>query len=307
MKKIELYFKATVLGLSTTGLLFTACIPEPLEVKNIPVVKPQIVVSSQIIANQGLVVLLTKSFGALDASEESDAEELLNQLAINDAVVLLKSGSDTDTLVFIESGLYGGIGLGFDRDQVYELVIESPTMGNVSASTTVKQQILFEEVDAQLSFNGFDDTLVQVAYTFIDPAEKNWYMINVQRFSQENALENVLNPQAFTRLMTDEQFNGEQFGESFRAFPRDYKTGDTVAVFLSNVDELYYQFLQLRQDNRFTFIEFISEPVNYPSNVEGGLGFFNLYLPDIRLFVLDENEDGSGAISIVNDAPSHPR
>jgi hypothetical protein len=307
MKRIQSYLSVSIFGVSTACLLFTACIPEPLEVKNIPVLQAQIVVSSQIIADQGVVVLLTKSFGALDANEDSDAEALLNQLAINDAVVLLKSDNETDTLLFIESGLYGGITQEFEIDQVYELVIESPTMGKVRASTTVKQQILFEEIDAQLSFNGFDDTLVQVTYNFIDPTERNWYMVNVQRFSQQTALENVLNPQAFTRLMTDDEFNGGRFGESFRAFPRDYKPGDTVAVFLSNISEPYYQFLQLRQDNRFTFIEFISEPINYPSNVEGGLGFFNLYLPDIRLFVLEENEDGSSATSLRNDAPSHPR
>jgi hypothetical protein len=298
MRRTYSYFAVSIFGVCVTGIFLAACLAEPLEVKNIPTLKPQIVVSSQIIANQGLVILLTKSFGALDASEDSDAEELLSQLAINDALVILKSEDQTDTLLFIENGFYGGVTQEFETGQVYELTIESPTMGKVNASTTVKQQILFDEVNAELSFNGFDDTLVQVTYNFIDPAEKNWYMINVQRFLQETVLENVLNPQAFTRLMTDEVFNGERFGESFRAFPRDYKPGDTVAVFLSNISEPYYQFLQLRQDNRFTFIEFISEPINYPSNVEGGLGFFNLYLPDIRLFVLEENEDGSSATSL---------
>ena len=31
----------------------------------------------------------------------------------------------------------------------------------------------------------------------------------------------------------------------------------------------------------------ISETVNYPSNVKGGKGFFNLYMPDVKLFVLE--------------------
>ena len=47
-------------------------LPDPLEVDDIPVVKPQIVVSSQIVPDQSLVVLLTKTFGALGANDDSD-------------------------------------------------------------------------------------------------------------------------------------------------------------------------------------------------------------------------------------------
>lgn len=267
-----------------------SCLPEPLPVDDIPLLKPKIVVSSQIVAEQGLVVLLTKSFGALDASEDSDPEALLNQLAINDAQVVVQHEGEFDTLVFLQNGLYGGFTQPLETGAEYELLVTSVTMGSVRAHTTVKPQIPFENVDVSLSFNGFDDTLVQVVYSLIDPQEANWYMVNVQRFSQENALENILNPRAFTRLFTDDEFNGKRFAESFRAFPRDFQPGDTLAVFLSNISEPYHQFLQLRQDNRFTFIEFISEPVNYPSNVEGGLGFFNLYVPDVRLFILEELE-----------------
>lgn len=290
MKSIQKYWIRVFLSSVVISFFVMSCLPEPLSVDDIPVLKPKIVVSSQIVAEQGLVVLLTKSFGALDASEDSDPEALLNQLAINDAEVVVQHEGEFDTLVFLQNGLYGGFTQTLEAGVEYELVVKSATMGSVRARTAMKPQIPFENIDVSLSFNGFDDTLVQVVYSFIDPQEKNWYMVNVQRFSQENALDNILNPRAFTRLFTDDEFNGRRFAESFRAFPRDFQAGDTVAVFLSNISETYHQFLQLRQDNRFTFIEFISEPVNYPSNVEGGLGFFNLYVPDVRLFVLEELE-----------------
>ncbi len=45
--------------------------------------------------------------------------------------------------------------------------------------------------------------------------------------------------------------------------------------------------MELRQDNRFSLVEFLGEPINYPTNVVGGKGFFNLYIPDIRTFVLE--------------------
>jgi hypothetical protein len=142
-------------------------------------------------------------------------------------------------------------------------------------------------LEADLFYNGFNDTLAQITYTLQDEVEKNWYMINVQEVEQEDVLENLLNPRAFTILLRDDEFNGGLYREKFRVFPRDYKPGDTIAVSLSNISEEYFQFMQLRIDNRFSLVEFVSEPVNYPSNVVGGKGYFNLYVPDVRFFVFD--------------------
>jgi hypothetical protein len=267
--------------------MMTSCIPDPLEVDGLPTVKPQIVVSTQIIPDQTLVVLLTKTFGALDASEDSDPQQVLNQIAVTDATVTITGPAGTNTLLSLGNGFYGGAAMTFVPGQEYGLDIKSVSLGQVSATTTVKPQVTFDDITAELFYNGFNDTLAQITYRINDPAEKNWYMLNVQEFEQDELVENVLNPNAFMRMLDDAPFNGQAFTETFRVFPRDFAPGDTIAVFLSNVSEQYYNFLQLRIDNRFSFIEYLSEPVNYPSNVKGGKGFFNLYLPDVRLFVLE--------------------
>src|SRR3990170_7404578 len=76
-------------------IIMWGCLPEPLDVQGIPVVKPQIVVSTQIIPDQSVVVLLTKTFGALDASDDSDLEELLKQIAVDDASVTITGPEGT--------------------------------------------------------------------------------------------------------------------------------------------------------------------------------------------------------------------
>jgi len=275
-----------ILSVGLISMLFYSCLPDPLEVDGVPKIKPQIVVSSQILTDRSLVVLLTKSFGALDASDDSDPQELLNQIAINDATVTVTGPQGTDTLNFISSGFYGGITNRLAGGESYTLQVTSPSMGEVKASTTVKPQVRFDEIEAELFFNGFDDTLAQITHRFQDLPGRNYYMLNVQRFRQQNLEEQLLNPRAFIRLLTDQTFDGQLYAENFRVFPTDFSTGDTVAVYLSNISEEYYRFIKLRVDNRFSFVEFLGEPINYPSNVEGGKGFFNLYLPDIRLFML---------------------
>lgn len=272
-------------------LAFTACIPEPLEVKNIPQIKPEIVVSTQIIPDEAMVVLLTKTFGALDASDDSDPQQLLDQIAVNDATVAIDGPDGIDTLLFLGNGVYGGIELELVEGGIYILRVKSESLGEVRATTTVKPQILFEEIEAELYFTGFDDTLAQITYQISDPVGKNHYMINVQQINIDDRIaERLLNPRAFIELLDDEKFEGEKFRDTFRAFPRDYSTGDTVAVLLSNISEDYYNFLKIRRDTRYSFVEFISEPVNYPTNVEGGRGFFNLYIPDARFFRMEKSD-----------------
>lgn len=270
------------------GLLLASCLPDPLEVTNIPAVKPEIVVSSQIIPDEGLVVLLTKTIGALDASNDSDPEELLAQIAVRDAVVMIQGPQGEYVLDSLGDGLYGGIAIPFNEGEQYTLTINSASLGKVEATTTVFPQIQFDFVDAKLYYNQYNDTLAEVSYAIQDPLDENHYMINVQEVEREDFVENLINPRAFTELVKDTDFNGGRYQRSFRVFPRNYDPGDTIAVSLSNISDEYFEFIQLRLDNRFSFVEFLGEPLNYPTNVIGGRGFFNLYIPDVRFFVLDE-------------------
>jgi len=274
---------------SVAGVFLVAisCLPDPLEVGSMPRAKAELVVSTQIIPDQSLLVLLTRTFGALEASDDSEPQALLDFIAVNDALVIIEGPQGKDTLLNLGNGTYGGMFIPFEAGASYHLYINSTSMGEAYATTEVKPRVEFEHVDAELFYNGFGDTLAQVTYTFADKPETNWYMINVQEVEQEDIIENLLNPRAFTMLLSDEDFNGGSYGERFHVFPRDYQPGDTIAVSLSNISEAYYQFMKLRIDNRLSFVEFVSEPVDYPTNVMGGKGYFNLYVPDVEFFVFD--------------------
>src|SRR5690606_10171857 len=263
-------------------VLWWSCLPDPLEVRNIPALKPEIVVNTQIIPDESLVVFLTKTFGALEASDDSDPFELVDAIAVNDATVILDGPTSSDTLLFLGAGIYGGLTLSLNAGETYTLRVISPSMGTVRATTTVTPRVEFESLSLKRYFNGYDDTLMQVSYSINDPEDRNFYMINVQRLTlRDDLAERLLNPYVYTRVIDDAEYNGMVITDTLHATPRDYAPGDTVAVFLSNIQESYYNFIKLRLDNRVGFMEFVSEPVNYPTNVEGGRGFFNLHLPDV--------------------------
>jgi Domain of unknown function (DUF4249) len=268
------------------GITMFSCLPDPLPVRDIPKLRPSIVISSQIIPDQTLVVLLTKSVGALDASNNSDPEALLEQILIDSAVVTLRYENQTDTLINLGSGLYGGIALNWATGINYVLQVEDEELGKVTALASVPQRVPFQSVNAQLYSTGFD-SLAQINYGLQDPAGRNFYMVNVQQFSRTQDITSLLRPRVFTHLVNDETFNQQLYQDEFKIFFRDFEKGDSVAVFLSNISEEYYRFLKLRNDNRYNPVGFASEPANYPSNVKGGYGFFNLHVPDVRVFVLE--------------------
>lgn len=275
IRKVILFFGIMV--------LLSACFPDPLPIDGIPQLDSKIVVSTQIDGDQTVLLLLTKSVGALDASDDSDLEALLNEIAINDAVIIISTSEFSDTLDFIDSGLYISAAIPLEAGVEYSLEVKSPTMGTVTSSTFLKPRVSFEYVEARLYNDGYD-TLAEVIYGFNDPAEKNFYMFNVQRLTQEYEAEDLLNPEIFTQLIDDETFETSSYSDSQQvSASRDFMPGDTIAIFLSNISEEYYDFMQLRLDSRFSFAEYLAEPANYPSNINGGLGFFNLYIPDVRI------------------------
>ncbi|HEU5292317.1 MAG TPA: DUF4249 domain-containing protein [Cyclobacteriaceae bacterium] len=274
--------------ITVTLFVLMSCIPDPLLVDEIPQLKSKIAVSTQMTGDQSVLILLTRSVGALDASDDSDIEELLNQIAINDAQVVIYNDSFADTLTFTGNGLYTSTTIDFIDDAEYKLSVESPTMGSVTSVTRVKSRVTFESIEGNIYDTGYD-TLAEIRYSFNDPAGRNFYMINVQRITSEIEPADFLNPRIFTSLMQDATFDQQIYSEELKVFGgRDFVPGDTISVFLSNISAEYYDFMEARLDARYNFADFLGEPANYPTNVVGGLGYFNLYIPDVRILILDE-------------------
>jgi hypothetical protein len=262
------------------------CIPDPLPVEDIAQLKPKIVVSSQIVPGGALVILLTRSLSALETGRGADPQALISQIAIDSAEVWLIGDGRMESLPDLSNGLYGNINLNLLPNTDYTLTVKTKELGTVSAITQLKPFVPFRTAQAKL-YTSIYDSAALVNYSLQDPLGANWYMINVQKFSQGNEITSYLNPRVFTRLVRDSIDDGKVKQEEFRVLFRRFSKGDTVAVFLSNISEDYYDFLKMRNDRRYNLSAFASEPINFNSNVKGGLGYFNLHLPDVRVFVLE--------------------
>lgn len=262
------------------------CIPDPLDVDNVPSLQPKIVIGSQVIPGQGLMIYVTRSIGALEASWGSELAPLLQQIAIDDALVTLSYDDRVDTLINQAFGVYVGASDAVVAGKSYTLRVKSPQWGEVQATALAPQQVFFQSVESSLYLTGYD-SLARIRYSLLDPPEPNWYMINVQKISATTPVDRYLNPRVFTRLVQDTAFNGQQFQEEFNVIFQNYTEGDSVLVTMSNISPEYFHYLWLRNDSRYSLAGFASEPLNFPTNVQGGYGYFNLHIPDVRVFVLE--------------------
>src|SRR5882757_7082311 len=127
----------------------TGCIPDPLPVDNIAKPATKVVVSSQIVPGVGLVVFVTKSVGALEAGNDSDPQQLLQQIAISDATVSLEHQHNAQSLRNLGNGLYGSPNSVFLPGDDYTLKVNTSQWGTVSAVTKVPPRVPFSAVDVK--------------------------------------------------------------------------------------------------------------------------------------------------------------
>lgn len=275
--------------------LLSSCLPEPIDIEVEPA-EPEIVVSSQIIPDEILVVSLTQSFSALAINLEEDSltEDFFNDLLIDSALVTVTYAGQTDTLFNLTNGFYGSLSTLQIPLQTYTLYARDYRTGKeITAATQMLPQIQFSSLRPVVDKSG--DSAVSLEFAFNDPSGDNWYALSVVQSTGESDNGN-LDPNTFlqtgtnlvttTELIVDKAYNTTTISGTLEL--PDIGPTDTIAVYLSNITEDYFTFLDARSRSQGIFTQVTAEPVNHPTNVIGGLGFFNAYYPDIRVFDLSQ-------------------
>jgi len=275
-------------------VMFFACMPQPLEI-DLPPFEEEIVVFSQVIPDQVMTVALTKTISALDFSEEegdSLTQNVFDGLLVSDAIVSIAYRDQLDTLFPVINGVYASINSPQLINEKYTLRIEAEDKVLTSESVMLPI-VMFDEILPVIERTD-QDTLVTLDFKIVDEAGDNWYMINI--YAQGEVMPGGLDINSFfqssgnvlrkTELLSDLTFENNVF-EGNIELP-DVNPQDSIVVTLSNINEKYFEYLQIRQNSTNFFTEITKEPVSLPTNIEGGLGFFNTHFPDPRFFDLKE-------------------
>ena len=277
--------------------LFYSCTPKPIDI-TINKFEPKLVVSSQIIPGSIMIVSLTKSFSALSNTESTDtsvSNNFLQGVLVKNAVVTVSHGNKIDTLSMISPGIYASLNILQENYGFYVLKAKDPQSGmEVTASSTLLPKVTFDTITPVIT-KGMKDTAISIKYTLLDnPNEDNWYVINYIKKNHTTSGANLDINNAFSlgsnkiltefELLSDKTFENHKFEQE--TILTDVNPSDSIAVTIANISEGYYQFLTAYKRAGSVFNQFTGEPINYPTNVTGGYGYFNTHYPDVHYFYL---------------------
>lgn len=286
-----------------------ACTPEDVLI-NVAPAPSQVAVSSQLLGDNVLLVTLSRSFSALNPNALEDLEEdFIGELLVDSAFVTVSSQGFLDTLFEIGPGLFVGVLSQATVGADYHLTVyDSLTTESINATTQMMGQIPLDTAFLEVKIEE-EDTTYTANYQFEDPVEANWYITQATEFSGLS-LEELLNaavignsvvfendsvPDLFTgdsniallytRLLADITFKDPMVRNMITL---QEAPSDTILFSLTQVSEGYFRYLDAQQRNGGILASISSEPINFPSNVENGLGYFALNQPDFLVFVREE-------------------
>jgi hypothetical protein len=281
-----------------TGAVLLSCEPQPIPV-TLPDPPAKLVVSSQMIPDRTLLVGLTRTFNTLEGATQQDSltDEFLEKILVDSALVTVSYGDQSDTLEMLGPGIYAGTDIPQSAYATYRLYAHDPQTGETVTATSVMQpEVRFERVQPDIVYSD-GETTVEISYAFRDdPSERNWYLVNFYKkvslsrdqLDLNNYFERGRNAQIEFDLISDENLKDPEYTAIRKLHEID--VSDTIAVSIANVSQEYYQFLTLYQRAGNLITRISGEPVEYPTNVTNGYGYFTTHLPDIRFFDLKEYE-----------------
>lgn len=282
-------------------LIFAAlysCTPDPIDLE-MEAIDSKPVVSSQIIPYQTMFISLTRSFSALSNSTTDDNlvnADFLQKVLIQNAFVTVSYLGKVDTLNMIAPGIYGSVNTLQYEYGTYTLFAKDLETGkSITAVTQINPLVSFDTLTAQL-IKSPKDTDVVIGYSFKDiPGVSNWYVINYYvkqdtvsgaNLDIANYFEQGSNKLNEFELLSDKLFEGGVYTGSRKL--RNIKSTDTLAITLSNISEGYFNFLHTYLNSGNVVNQISGEPINYPTNVSNGYGYFSAHYPDVRIIDLNK-------------------
>ncbi len=271
------------------AILFTmqACLPEALP-SDVEQAESKLVISSQVIPNNFMVITVSRSFSAL---EGNNSQTDIDQYLVQNALVVLSYNGITDTLRKIENtpGVYFSTFKLEDENQQFNLYVYDSLSGNsVTSTSKMLERVDLETIEISAKpTESLLDTIYELNATFTDIDSENWYVLNVintDKVGESSVFSLEGESTTYTMLISDKLYDTQKIEVSEEII--GFEMPDTALVMFSNISEDYFRYLDARKRGGSILASLTGEPVNHPSNVVGGYGFFNTHNPSIRQVII---------------------
>jgi hypothetical protein len=254
--------------------------------------KPKIVISPLFNNESSLGVLVTKSFSSL-VSPQQDPLSLFYGSRIGHGRICIANEGMTHELTGI-SPVFFSEDIQLRPYSLYSLtVLDSQTGEFVKATTTMLPRVKLNDIAMNMVRRDKDTSLKVTVRLYDDRSAKRYYLVTF-KLNEQDPLppkHTFARPSLYSQI---ELFDNSKASDGQLAFEKTYNSSlisfdgrDSVVVEISEVSEAYYNYLVIYKKTASLINQLTGEPINLPSNVEGGTGFFFLLNPDYREFELE--------------------
>ncbi len=282
-------YSKVIFLLLTSATLFSCRKPKPLDI-SIPQRKDEIVLSATMTDGNTLLVSAGYSIEAItNVSDETTNSTVPKNMLIDSGIVTLTpAGGESITLNKLSAGLYGNRNMHLREGQQYTLRIKDLRKGIEATATT----ILMPQPGRCIvtpSYEGVraGDTLYRLQISVPEAQKGAYYFASYTTARQLRQNIKLLSQTAAQNLSAFTNFEPKQVellqsntdGQFEHSFSLRVATTDTLIVQVARIDEGYYKYLQAYKRTGYLINQLTGEPINLPTNVQTGYGYFALSKP----------------------------
>lgn len=276
--------------------LLYSCTPKPLEI-DVPQKPGKLTISSVAFGEKSIFISagysVESGFNLADTSEKN--RKTLPGIVVDSGLVTItRLGNLPDTLKMYSPGIYGRNNIQLMPYAQYILTVRDYKKGTaVSATTTYLPAPSIDRLQPEVIREGAAPTVkLHIKLSDIKPGEH--FFIG---YSTKTNVISAITP-LIAGLGSLQSFEARQLelidgtkavnGVLEQTFTINAIETDTLTVQVSRIDEKYYKYLDAYKRTGFLLNQISGEPINLPTNVEPGFGYFSLYTPKRARFHLIE-------------------
>lgn len=271
-------------------LLMAGCKPKPIDI-DIPQQQSKITVFTSCLNDSTIVVSAGYSITSLQVAEDNtDNWQRMKDLLVDDAIVTMTgTGQVPDTLEKVVSGIFRLRNKYLNAGGQYQLMVADKKKNIIAtAATTYMPKPDIESIAPEIIRNT-SDTIIKLRLRVKNVGGGSWILISYNSGMQAKEQAKVkLNSFLSFSPKRIEFIEGNNEGIAEGVFTLPVSAKDTLAVHIGRIDDAYYRYLSAYKRTGYLINQMTGEPINLPTNIRDGLGYFALYTPEKHVFDLNK-------------------
>ncbi|HCS21280.1 MAG TPA: hypothetical protein DIW47_12095 [Bacteroidetes bacterium] len=277
-------------------VLFFSCKPEE-KVIPFPQQEAKWVINSRISEEGSLWVGVSYSLPPDYSGRGNSIIELLESMMIDSLQLEIEYQGQWQALDESAKGIYVLHNAQLEAGYTVHIKVKDRSGNTKLMASSVVQEIAdVRYLDAYGIKRGLD-TVYKMNLTLAKPADTEaWYVLSLNRSSDLRKIQNGGRPTLGNILMDRNITDKRAFLIRAADYPGDsihiqkeiswLNGSDTLLVHVSRIEKPYFVFLEAVLRSSGWFQQLLGDAVNYPGNVQGGLGYFTLHRGVNRAFIM---------------------